>query len=278
MIDLHMHSIFSDGTDSLDELLEKIVASGIKYFSITDHDNVASFYEMRTKQDFVKNNKLVYMSGLEISSDFNGNSMHLLVYGYEDHLDVIESIMDKIRELRLNRVRLHIANLETEFGITFSKEEIDWLFSQQNPSKPHIANLLINNGYGESVSEVIKKYLYHKYTDFKVDAIEIVKNLSSQGLMIGIAHPLGGVDEKRVDRESFEYNVKTLKNCGLAFLECYYSLYSKEEREMIRQVADKYNLKLSGGSDYHGKNKSVKLGDLGEGYQPQVQDFTILNN
>lgn len=277
MIDLHMHTINSDGTDTTAELIDKIIDNNIKYFSITDHDNIKSFYEMQDYLSLLKSKKIQYISGIEFSTNLEGQSLHLLAYDYDSNINTIESILGKIKELRLNRVHAHLDNLKNEFKITLEQEELDWLFSQNNPSKPHIANILINKGYGDNVSEIIQKYLSKKYPNQKLEATTLVKQLSMQGVHIGIAHPLGGVGEPRISIEQCEKNIISLKECGIEFIECYYSLYNSEERAILRNLADKYDLKLSGGSDYHGKNKDVKLGDLGVEYIANLDDFTILN-
>lgn len=277
MIDLHMHTIYSDGTDDLDSLIKKLEKNNIKIFSITDHDNFLSFINMKDKNLYLKQKGIRYISGMEISTDLEGESTHLLVYGYEEKLDTIQSIINELHELRLNRIRAHLSNLKLEFDIEFNKHQLDWLFSQPNPSKPHIANMLIDSGYGSNITDVIKKYLSKKYSHFKLDAKKVVKKLSECGLIVGLAHPLGGVGEKRISIDKFEHNVQLLKQCGLKFVECYYSLYNEHERTEIKNVAKKYSLSLSGGSDYHGKNKTVEIGGLGHNYDLNISDFTILN-
>lgn len=276
MIDLHIHTINSDGTDNIDELIEKISKSNIRYFSITDHDNIKSYYEIQSYLNNLQAQEIKYISGIEFSTNFENQSMHLLAYNYDNNIDTIESVLQKIKELRLNRINLHLEHLKNEHNIILNQNEIDWLYSQNNPSKPHIANILINKGYGNNVSEVIQKYLSKKYTNQKLDAIELVQKLSNQGIIIGIAHPLGGVGEPRITPEQCEYNIKTLKNHGINFIECFYSLYNEEERTLLQKIAEKYHIKLSGGSDYHGKNKDVNIGDLGKNYVTNLDDFTVL--
>lgn len=276
MIDLHIHTINSDGTDTINELLNKISANNIKYFSITDHDNIKSYFEMQNYLYKLTDQGIKYISGIEFSTDFENQSMHLLAYNYDNKINAIESVLQKIKELRLNRIKLHLENLKNEYNIILEQSEIDWLYSQSNPSKPHIANILIKKGYGNTVLEVMQKYLSKKYHNQKLDAKDLVKELSKQGIHIGIAHPLGGVGETRITEQQCEYNVKTLKQYGIEFIECFYSLYNEEERALLINIAKKFDLKLSGGSDYHGKNKDVQIGDLGNNYNPDLKDFTIL--
>lgn len=275
MIDLHLHTKYSDGTDDIMELINKLEVNRVKYFSITDHDNIESYYKIKNNPLLLKNTDIHYISGIEISSDLEGQSMHILVYNYDSNISAITSILNKIHNLRIERIKAHIENLKNSFQIELKHQELEWLFSQTNPSKPHLANILIQKGYGTNISSVIKKYLNSKFPHLKLDAKKIVSQLSEQKLIVGIAHPLGGVGEPRITKVQLEHNVKTLKGCGIKFLECYYSLYNNEDRKAIMEIAKKYQLKLSGGSDYHGQNKTVQIGNLGTDYNINKNDFTI---
>ena len=93
---------------------------------------------------------------------------------------------------------------------------------QNNPSKPHIANILIKRGLATSVTEAITRYLFHKYPETKIDAIDLVKDLAKYDLQIGIAHGLGGVGEKRVSIEEFESNVKVMKDAEVEIIETHH--------------------------------------------------------
>ena len=276
MIDLHIHTILSDGTDSVEELLDKLEVKGIDTFAITDHDNISAYNQITNgMQDKIVARGLRYISGVELSCDFGNDTMHILAYNFKD-TSSLEYLLDELQEKRLNRVRKRIEILENEFGITLTEDELYWIFSQNNPSKPHIAQVLINKGLSDNINSCIQKYMYHKVPNQKMDAIMVADTLHARNITFGIAHPLGGVGEKRIDVETFEHNVKIMKEHGISFLECYYSLYNAEERKLIKSVADKYGLKVSGGSDYHGLNKDVELGDLGENYAPNAQDISVL--
>ena len=280
MIDLHIHTNLSDGTDSVEKLIDKLQSSNIKTFSITDHDNIEA--DKIIKKQYLKllNEKNIkYISGVEFSTDYKGQSMHILAYNYSSSDEVVSEIVDYIHSLRLQRFSRRIDDIKTDFNITFSDEELEWMFSRNNPGKPHIATILVNNGYAESITEAISKYMPKRLNEYKVSAIDVIKKLSSHGVLVGIAHPLGGEGEDRISVETFEKNVESLVEHGISFLECYYSLYDEHEREIIKMVADKYGLLLSGGSDYHGKNKDIKLGELGVDYDNiNSSDLTIITN
>lgn len=277
MIDLHIHSSLSDGTDSPKEIIELINIKGIKTFSITDHDNIEAHKQIECQyMELIKEYGLNYISGVEFSTDYHGRTMHILVYGYNSKDEFINLVVEHIHALRIERFSRRIEDLSTYFSINFTQEELEWLYSRNNPGKPHIARLLVKNGYAKDMSEAFAKFMPEKLGNYKVDAVELVKRLSSHGYLVGIAHPLGGEGEQRISISRFESNVQELVKYGIKFLECYYCLYNEKEREIIKMVADKYGLLVSGGSDYHGINKDIELGDLGVDYDPDIQDLTIL--
>lgn len=276
MIDLHIHSNLSDGTDTIEELLNKIAEKGIKTFSITDHDNIVASKEIEKYQKFIDENQMNYITGVEFSTDCRGQKMHVLAYGYSNEPEVQE-LVEEVKKLRLDRVEQRVKNLKEKHNIVLTNEELQELWSYNNPSKPHIANILVRRNLAENVQEAISLFLNEKFSSKKLQAEYLVEKLNQAGVCVGIAHPLGGEGEKRISPEQFEENVLILKEKGIKFVECYYCLYNEEERKIIQQIAQKYNLALSGGSDYHGTNKAIGLGDLGKDYQPNKEDFTILN-
>ena len=275
MIDLHIHSNLSDGTDTVEELLKKLLEKGIKTFSITDHDNIVASKEIEKYQKFIDDNQLTYITGVEFSTDCRGQKMHVLAYGYSNEPDVQE-LVEEVKKLRFERVEQRVKNLKEKHNIVLTNEELQELWSYNNPSKPHIANILVRRNLAKDVQEAISLYLNEKFSSKKLQAEYVVEKLSNAGVCVGIAHPLGGEGEKRISPEQFEENVSILKDKGIKFVECYYCLYNEEERNIIKQIAKKHNLALSGGSDYHGKNKTVELGNLGKDYVPKKEDFTVL--
>ena len=129
-----------------------------------------------------------------------------------------------------------------------------------------------------SLSEdAIKKYLYHKMPESKLSTEYVLRNLDKSTAISSYAHGLGGVDEKRVEKDVFEERLKRFVNYGLKALECYYSLYNKTEQRYLEESSNKYSLLRSGGSDYHGSVKTVKIGELSsDGTVPDTKNFTIL--
>lgn len=277
IIDLHQHSTLSDGTDTLEELIQKNVEKGLEIMAVTDHDTIKSAKLLLTNPH--KKYGIKYVTGIEFSTEFENESIHLLGYGYSPCDEIMESLVEKSRQLRLNRIKKRIEILSSQFGIELTSAELEQINSSDNPNKPMLANILLKRGLGENITEIIKKYLYHKMPDDKLKTDEVIKTLAQHNIKTVYAHSLGGVGEKRVDREVFEHRLKVFVECGLSGLECYYSLYNQEEQEYLLSQAKRYNLLISGGSDYHGKNKTVQIGELSNyGFKPEKSQVTLLQS
>ena len=145
--------------------------------------------------------------------------------------------------------------------------------------KTHIANLLVNRGLSDNNIDAMKKYLDGcKTGNTKFDGEIAIKTIiASEGIPIW-AHPLGGEGEEHLSQKEFLQQLQTMIKCGIRGLECYYSRYSMEEVEFLVQCANQNNLLISGGSDWHGANKTVKIGALNtDNVYIDSRDITILN-
>ena len=256
MIDFHMHSLFSDGTDDIVTILNKV--NNLDYFSITDHDSIES-------ARYIMNNGLNkpnYITGVELSTRDLGDSVHILFYNYDIDNPALDEIINDIDMIRMKRLKERLDYLEKDFNIKLKNDDLTYLYSLSNPTKPNIASILVKDGYAENVNVAIKKYLYHKLETKKLESTFVLEKLRNEKGILILAHPLGGIGETRIDREKFLDRVSRFKSCGLKGLECVYSLYNSEEQEFLIKTAKKDNLIISGGSDYHGLNKNVKIGEL----------------
>ena len=274
MIDLHQHSTFSDGTDNVEQLIKNNISAGIKYMSITDHDN---FNSAKYINDVLKNDiKINYIPGIEFSADYENDSTHILAYNFNLDDAAVNHLVDEGTRLRKARVYERIDILKKDFNILLTPQMLEQVNNASHPGRPMIANFLIELGYGDTVNEVIQKYMYHKLPQNKLDAVYTIQKLNNSSAISVWAHPLGGVGEKRIEKSTFEKRLKEFTSAGLKGLECYYSLYSKTEQEYLVNLAKKYNLLISAGSDYHGTNKTVKIGELSNyGFTPKIEDVTI---
>lgn len=271
MIDMHTHSLYSDGTNTVSELIELL--KEYELYSITDHDNISSAI-------YIQNNGLNkpnYITGVELSTADMNDSIHILFYNFNPDNKELYDIVDWINIARRKRLHERLDILKNDFNIVLSDSEIKWLESLENPTRPNIASILINDGYASSISEAFDKYLYHKLETRKPNSIDVIKRLKNIFGVIVLAHPLGGINEKRIDRLKLEDRIKRFKEVGLDGIECMYSLYTKEESSYLINLAKTNDLYISGGSDFHGKNKNVKIGELSSDDNDNYKYINIKN-
>ena len=274
MIDLHQHSQFSDGTDSINELIKNNVKSKIQIMALTDHDTIDGCKKiLNTSSTY----NISFIPGIEFSTQDKGESIHILAYGFDLDDPIIAKIIKESIELRKKRVNERVSFLEKDFGIHLAKEELELINKSNNPNKVLLAKILIKRGYTDNISDAIKKYLYHKLPESKLSTEYILRNLNKSTAISSYAHGLGGVGEKRVEKDIFEERLKRFVSYGLKALECYYSLYNKAEQQYLEKSSTKYSLLRSGGSDYHGSVKNVKISELSsDGTIADIKNFTIL--
>lgn len=258
-IDLHIHSIASDGTDTIPMLLENLRASGIGIFSVTDHDTITGALEM---QELVPGD-MTFIKGIEFSCVTSAGKCHILGYGYDENAPEFQAVLEEGRTKRRAKLERRIDFLRDNFGIVFSEEELSALHSMNSVGKPHLGNLLVSKGYADSKDSAIRKFIDPCKTESeRLDGEKVISAVLSAGGVPVWAHPLGGTGERLLSEEEFSRQLALLKAAGLKGLECYYSRYSEEQVQFLLGSAKSNGLYISGGSDYHGQNKTVQLGEL----------------
>ena len=261
-IDLHMHSTVSDGTDSPSEIISAVKKEGIELFSLTDHDASAGCTEIAEVLQKMKGKRPYFIFGAEFSCKDELGKYHILAYGYNPDSREIQSLVDKAHALRMNKVHARLDFLKEQFGFDFSKEDLKQLLSLNNPGKPHIGNLMVKYGYAKTKEEAIGEFINKKR--FKSEYLNPKEAI--EGIMLGggipvLAHAPYGNGEDLVLGEELAERIDRLVNLGIKGLECYYSGYSQKMQDTMIAFAQKYNSYVTAGSDYHGTNKLVLLGD-----------------
>ncbi|MBQ3417691.1 MAG: PHP domain-containing protein [Ruminococcus sp.] len=260
-IDLHMHTNVSDGTDTPLEIIECVKNAGISFFSVTDHDAIKGCAVI---QNALKDSDLSFICGTELSCRDEEGKYHILGYHYDPSSDSINGLIQKGHSLRMKKVNARLDFIKTEFGFTFPKEEIDNLLSQDNPGKPHIGNLMVKYGYAETKEIAIQQYIDQLHLKGGYirpeEAIEAI--LGGGGIPV-LAHPCYGDGGQLILGEEMEHRVRRLMSFGLKGMEAFYSGFTRKLRNEMLYLAKKYDLYITAGSDYHGANKLVKLGDTG---------------
>ena len=260
-IDLHMHTTVSDGTDTPEEILGRVKENGIKLFAVTDHDAIKGcgvIQRLRKPED------PKFLTGVEFSCRDEEGQYHILGYGYDPEAESIRGLVEKGHRIRMGKIRTRLDFLEQTFGITFPLEEIEQLLRLDNPGKPHLANLLVKDGYAESKEAAMRDYLNKLRVRLEfLEPEEAIAGILAGGGIPVLAHPTFGNGDQLIQGEDMDRRLQRLTAYGLQGVEAFYSGFSRQNREEILSFAGKYHLYVTAGSDYHGKNKRVQLGDTG---------------
>ena len=260
-IDLHMHSTVSDGTDTPEEILGFVKEAGIELFAITDHDAIKGGKQVL---ECLKEGDPQFVTGVEFSCRDEEGQYHILGYNYDPDAEPVQELVDRGHSIRMNKVRARLDLLESKFGFTFPKEEIDKLLAQDNPGKPHIANLMAKYGYAASRDEAMKQYLNKMRVRMGyIRPEEAISAILKSGGIPVLAHPSYGNGDQLILREDMDRRLRFLKEYGLRGVEAFYSGFNARLTREVLDFADKYDLLVTAGSDYHGRNKLVVLGETG---------------
>ena len=260
-VDLHMHSNVSDGTDSPAEILEKVKTAGLEIFSLTDHDAIKGCLAIRR---ILQDGDPVFIPGVEFSCRDELGKYHILGYGYNVESGAMPEFVESSHNVRMEKLEARLEYLKTDLGIVFPEEEYKQLYSLDNPGKPHIAKLMVKYGYAETKEQAFSDVLNHlpvlpAYIRPE-QAIEAI--LEGGGIPI-LAHPSYGDGDQLVLGKEMEERICRLMEFGLKGLEAFYSGFTPQIRNEILDFADRYDMFVSAGSDYHGANKMIELGDTG---------------
>ena len=273
--DLHIHSNYSDGSDTIPELAEKIKNTGIKIFALTDHDTVAGCKEM---EQFI-DKSIKFIPSIELTCKANWVKCHILGYNCDYNNEKLLSLIEKGKELRRIKLETRIKYLRDTWNIELTEEEKAWLYSRGSVVKTHIANILVNRGLANDNVSAMKKYLDGCNSgDTRFNGEEAIDAIISAGGIPVWAHPLGGEGEIHISKEEFYRKFEVIKSLGIKGLECHYSRYTNEEADFLVNVAKENNLFITGGSDYHGTNKDIPMGKLNvEDTFSSIKNLTILS-
>jgi predicted metal-dependent phosphoesterase TrpH len=247
------------------QIINKLNENNITNFAITDNDNVESV-------DYLRERNLNNISGVEMSSRYNNLNMHILGYYIDGDLDELKKLCNRVSELRKARLYEHVSKLEKEYNLQFDELDLMNLTKKYSTlGRPHIGKLLIKYGYASSMEEAFKKYLFNVHSSifYRMDAKLVIDAIHKAGGVAILAHPKKIEDKYNIDIEDF---LPDLVEIGIDGIEIYNSLHYNEDSKRYKEIATKYNLLISGGSDYHGPNvkPNVKLGYLNNEDLPKI--------
>ncbi|MDF2821790.1 MAG: hypothetical protein K0R15_2231 [Clostridiales bacterium] len=256
-VDLHVHSTASDGTLSPVEVVQLAKKVGLSSFALTDHDTVSGVAAAIEEGNRIG---VEVISGIEFSTDYYNTDVHILGL-FVDHTnkEFLHQLID-IQDSRENRNYKMIEKLN-ELGYEITFQELIQHASDTIVTRAHFARVLIDKGYAKTNNEVFDTiigkgcpaYIPRAKVTPKL-AIDLIKLAGGVSVL---AHPM----IYGLNSEQLNELVAYLKGIGLEGIEALYGLNSEVEESDSRRLARIYDLKMTGGSDYHGKNKSsIELG------------------
>lgn len=248
--DLHLHTNFSDGTYTPEELTAHGKRLGLMALALTDHDTVEGCPRMAAA---CATAGIEFVSGTELTAELGGNELHLLGYCINLENQKLLTEVGRFQLVRQNRIREMVARLN-EMKIPLQAEAVFAIANCRSPGRPHVARALVQAGFCSNLDEAFDRFLKVNRPAWvpkcKMSAIEAIALIHQAGGVAVMAHPgLNRTDEI----------IPEMVAGGLDGLECFHSKHSTATSNHYLQMADKYNLLITGGSDCHGMNKGKPL-------------------
>lgn len=251
VIDLHTHTIHSDGSATPSELVAAAAANGGIAIAMTDHDTVGGLAEGR---EAAAKLGLEFVNGVEISAEFSPGTMHILGYYIDDKDAELLRALEQLRQSREQR-NPRIAERLRELGYDISYEEVARLAGNDVVGRPHFARIMVQKGFASGIQDAFDRFLgkgaaayVEKKRPSPTESIELIHKAGGAAVL---AHPY----QLKLSPEDVERQVMELSELGLDGIEAIYSRHSAEQREQYSLLAARHGLLITGGSDYHGTYK-----------------------
>lgn len=252
--DLHLHSLFSDGTYTCEELIRESIRAGLSAIALVDHDTVDGIGHTLT---IARMNNIEVLPGIELTAEYNGLEIHILGYLIDYKDEGLRERLDFLRKNRIERAYKIIEKLKA-MGINLKVEAVFDIAKQGTVGRLHIARAMLKEGIINSIPEAFGKYIGDKapayVCHFKFTPLEAINLIKRIGGIPVLAHPyVNACDEL----------IPEFVNYGIMGLEVYYPEHGPTLERKYLQLAEKYNLLVTGGSDCHGNAKpGVKIGSV----------------
>jgi hypothetical protein len=248
--DLHLHTFFSDGTFTPEELAQRGAQIGLVAMALTDHDTVEGCARMGQACQTLG---LEFIAGTELTAEYDGHEVHLLGYFLDERQPKLLAEIKKFQAVRQERILEMVAKLN-KIGIPLRAETVFELANCHSPGRPHVGRALAQEGLCGSMDEAFERFLKKgrpawvpKYKISASDAMDLIHQ--ADGLAV-LAHPgLNHCDQI----------IPHLAGEGLDGLECFHTKHTSTQSEYYLALAQRLNLAVTGGSDCHGFSKGKPL-------------------
>ncbi len=248
--DLHLHTHFSDGTFSPEEVAERAKKAGLSALALTDHDTVDGCQRMEAA---CLEKGIEFIPGCEFTVEQGGNELHLLGYCFNLKNVHLQATLRKYQEVRRNRVHEMVVRLNGQ-GIPLKVERVLELADCEAPGRPHVGRALVEGGHCYTLDEAFRRYLKKGRPAWapkaKMSAAEAINMIHVAGGVAVMAHP--GITR-------MNEVIPDLVAVGLDGLECFYTRHSTSMTEHYLMCAERHGLLVTGGSDCHGDSKGEPL-------------------
>jgi predicted metal-dependent phosphoesterase TrpH len=248
--DLHLHTNFSDGTYTPEELAGHAKRCGFKAVALTDHDTMEGCERMAAA---CLAGGVEFVPATELTTEQDGHELHLLGYFLDARHPRLTSELARFQEVRRQRIFEMVERLN-QLEIPLQAEAVFTLASCHSPGRPHVARSLVQGGWCSSLDEAFERFLKKGkpawVPKFKISSADGIALVHEAGGLAVLAHPgLNHTDEVIPD----------LVRAGLDGIECFHSKHSTSMTQRYLEIADRHRLLVTGGSDCHGMSKGKPL-------------------
>jgi 3',5'-nucleoside bisphosphate phosphatase len=258
LADLHVHSHCSDGLWTPTQAVEEACRAGLQAFSLTDHDTVDGLAEAMEAGERLG---LEVVIGTELSAHIREREVHILGYCFDRRDLRLNAALNQVHQSRYERGMAIVERLNG-LGLRVTLDEV---LSQAKGSplgRPHIAAAMVNRGLVASKDEAFSRYIGDRGPAFWP------KPYTAAEAVIELIHQAGGVSVLAHPGLSFPEGVLAeLVACGLDGIEVFHPAHQPPQIEYYLQLAGRYHLLVSGGSDSHGEAEGIRIGEYGIGYE-----------
>lgn len=248
--DLHLHTHFSDGTFTPEELVDRAVHSSLTALALTDHDTVEGCDRMAAA---CRAAGIEFFVGTELTAEVAGTELHLLGYGFDPRHPGMLQAMAGYQEARQSRI-YEMAQRLNDLGVPLRAEEVLALANCHSPGRPHVARALVQRGVCSGVDEAFTRFLKKGRPAWvpkaKVPAEEAIRLVHRAGGAAILAHP--GLNQA-------DPHLPSLIEAGLDGLECFHTKHAPATAARYQALARQHELLITGGSDCHGMAKGRPL-------------------
>lgn len=283
-VDLHSHSTASDGVSSPVELVSMAFEKSLSLFSITDHDTFDGIPEGASAATKLGMN---FLPGIELSVDLEEDGLTAHLLGYFPGIDISDlvngstTLGEAISFVQGGRSRRNPVILEklANSGIFIEMDEVEVIAGGDVVGRPHIAEAMLNAGYISSMREAFDRFLAKGKPAYverdRLPVLNAIEIIAESGGLPVMAHP-GYIE---MDHETLKNFFRIMKEYGLAGIEIYYPTHTSSMVERLKSYAREFQLVVTGGTDYHGRNnEATPIGGTENGFHVDIEDVEDFMN